>query len=150
DIGTYDYTYFASGRLRHMTLASHALGGGISASDYIDFTYDMGRMATRNSCAAQASAGVTTWNCSQDTFTYDSPYLGGSYPYVAGRLASARNANSTIAFGYTPEGAATIRDQMVAGLLGVFSATRVPLLNSDPTSLSFSSGYASTVSAQIF
>ncbi len=123
DIGTYDYSYFDSGRLRRMTLAARPLGGGISGSNYLDLSYDMGRLATRNACSAQASGGVTSWSCAPDTYVYDSPYVAGAYSFVAGRLAYAQNANSTIAFGYSPEGAILVRDQMLKGLSGVFSTT---------------------------
>ncbi len=149
DIGTQDYAYFASGRPKRLTYSAHALGGGLSGNDYVDLTYDLGRPATRNSCKAGLSGTAVAWACAQDVFAYDAPYLGGAYANVAGQLAYVQNANTTIAYGYSPEGLLTNRDQWLTGLSGAFTSSFTPLLDAQHTSVSVSSAYSTTVAAQL-
>jgi RHS repeat-associated protein len=141
DAGAQDYTYFASGRAKRLTLASHALAGGGTGSDYVDFTYDQGRLATRNVCKANSSSGAVGWTCAQDTYSYDAPQTGGTYPFVAGRIAAAQNANATIKLGYDANGAIVQLDEQVAGVAGQFSVTTARLSTGQPATTTFSSPY---------
>jgi RHS repeat-associated protein len=107
--------------------------------DEIRYTYDKGRLASVKLCRApvdQAGSSCTT----DATFSYDLPYLNNSsYAYTAGRMASAWNGNTTIAFGYDEGGAMLRRDQWLPGIPNGFG-TVVTSATADgrPTGMSFS------------
>lgn len=171
NLGTLQYYYDSvKGYLNGVILPAHAVGNGLSGSDHIDFGYSLGRLATVDQC--QASSTIATdcscaydcWcmnGCECDTYpvvtsgctrtatlTYDTPYGGNAtYQYTAGRLASASNQNTTMAFGYDGNGSVAIRDQWFAGVSGGFAVQRANTADGRPlqTTLSApvsSSGYS--------
>jgi RHS repeat-associated protein len=111
----------------------------------VDFTYDQGRLATRNVCTASSSGGAVGWACAEDSYSYDVAQSGGSYSFVAGRMASAQNANATINFGYDASGSIVQRDEQITGVPGQFSSDTSRLSTGQPTSSSVSSPYNDTL-----
>jgi len=73
------------------------------------------------------------------------PYQSdASYQYVAGRISYVTNDLTTIAFGYSPEGAITKRAQQIAGVPGTFTLASSLLTDGQRVQTDFSSQYGNS------
>ena len=111
--------YFSHGGVKKLTLPA-VDAGGTPLRPYVTTTYGslLRKTAVVTSEPKYVSGLGWTFGSRTSTFTYDSPYGGDSatYPYVAGRMATASNEVSTIAFGYDQDGTPKERDQWFAPL----------------------------------